>query len=236
MMSARLFIRNDDVWTVDHQFRYFFDLAVGHGIPVVHAVIPGKMDQGLIRFLSKAKEKTPHLLDIVQHGWVHENHCPFVGVKYEFGTSRPLASQRRDIKQGLKKMRLAFGQYFTPAFVPPYHGFDEHTLRVLNEEGFEIFSAGTRHLKTNKQFIEIPAQVSFTRYDQGQKEIQKAKDVISMLVKGLYRRSLSGVLTHHDDFKTQASQAELRKFFNYIKLLSGSRKSQILLFSDLRRP
>ena len=76
-MSARLFIRNDDVWTLDREFRFFFDLAIDRGIPVVYAVIPGKMDQGLIRFLCRAKEKTPQLLDIVQHGWIQ---CePFSG-------------------------------------------------------------------------------------------------------------------------------------------------------------
>ena len=51
--------------------------------------------------------------------------------------------RREDIRQGLKKMRQAFGKHFTPAFVPPYHGYDERTLQVLHEEGFQVFSAGT---------------------------------------------------------------------------------------------
>src|SRR5208283_766088 len=118
---------------LDRQFRFFFEQAIDRGIPVVYAVIPGKMDRGLIRFLCRAKERTPRLLDIVQHGWIHANHSVKAGIKYEFGASRSLKSQRTDIQQGHKKMRLAFGEHLTSAFVPPYHGYDERTLRVLYE-------------------------------------------------------------------------------------------------------
>ena len=65
-------------WT--ERFRFLFDMAVKRGIPVVHAVIPGKIDRGAIRFLRRAKEKTPQLLDIVQHGWMHANH----GAGYQY--------------------------------------------------------------------------------------------------------------------------------------------------------
>ena len=68
-------------------------------------------------------------------------------------------SGRRDLRspsvrisgKGLKKMRLAFGEYFTPAFVPPYHGYDERTLQVLHEEGFQVFSAGSSPGKEKKR-------------------------------------------------------------------------------------
>lgn len=233
MMSARFFIRNDDVWTLDRKFRFFFDLAKDRGLPVVYAVIPGKMDKGLIRFLCRAKEKTPQLLDIVQHGWVHANHCLQVGAKYEFGALRSLKSQREDIQQGLKKMYLAFGEHFTPAFVPPYHGYDERTLRVLHEEGFQIFSAGNRRAQIKKRFIELPAQVSFSHYDQGKKNIYYAKDVIGNLARGVGRQPLSGIVTHHADFATAALRKELTRFFDYIVALKSKERWRVLLFSDI---
>jgi len=232
-MSARSFIRNDDVWTLDPEFRFFFDSAIDHCLPVVHAVIPGKMDQGLIRFLCRAKEKTPQLLDIVQHGWVHANHSLDAGTKYEFGALRSLKSQREDIQQGLKKMRLAFGEHFTPAFVPPYHGYDERTLQVLHEEGFQVFSAGIRRSEKSKRFIEIPAQVSFSRYEQGQKSIYNARDVVGLLARGIHRRPLSGVVTHHADFTTAAFRKELTRFFDCITALEAKKGWRVLLFSDI---
>ncbi len=232
-MSARLFIRNDDVWTLDHKFRFFFDLAIERGIPVVHAVIPGKMDRDLVRFLCRARGKKPRLLDIVQHGWIHANHSADAGTKYEFGTSRSLKSQREDIKLGLKKMRLAFGEHFTPAFVPPYHGFDERTLRVLQEEGFRIFSAGTPRPEVKRGLIEIPAQISFSRYEQGRTSIQSAGDVIGILTRSIHRRPLSGVLTHHADFETAASRHELKRFFDCIAALEAKEGWRVLLFSEI---
>ena len=236
MASARLFIRNDDVWTLDREFRFFFDLAIEQGIPVVHAVIPGKMDQKLIRFLCRAKEKTPQLLDIVQHGWRHTNHAVGSIAKYEFGPLRPLESQSEDIRQGLKAMRKAFGEYFTPAFVPPYHGYDSCTLQALYKEDFKIFSAGTPRTGAIHQFLQVPAQISFSRYDnKGPTSIHCAKDVIGSLAKGINRRVLSGVLTHHKDFKSVASRKELTRFFEFIKLLTKKKEWQILLFSDLWR-
>ena len=232
-MSARLFIRNDDVWTLDREFRFFFERAYERGIPVVHAVIPGKMEQRLVRFLCRVKEKTPQLLDIVQHGWVHANHAVEIGEKYEFGASRSVKFQREDIKQGLKKMRMAFGQLFTPAFVPPYHGWDQRTIRVLHEEGFKVFSAGIRRPEVKKRLIETPVQISFSRYEQGHTSIHKAKDVIGLLARGIYRRTLSGVVTHHADFATAASRRELVRFFDGIAALEAKEGWRVLLFSDI---
>ena len=233
MMSARLFIRNDDVWTLDREFRFFFDLAVDHGIPVVHAVIPGKMDQGLVRFLCRAKKKKPQLLDIVQHGWIHENHSVKAGTKYEFGPSRSYVAQRKEIEQGLERMRKAFGEYFTPAFVPPYHGYDEQTIRLIEELGFKIFSAGDRRIGVKRRFMKIPAQISFSRYEQGRTGIYNARDVLSILARGIHRRLLSGILTHHADFATAASRKELTRFFDCIAALKVKEGWQVLLFSKI---
>ncbi len=236
MRGARLFIRDDDVWTLDREFRFFFDVAMDRRLPVVYAVIPGKIDKGAIRFLCRAKEKTPQLLDIVQHGWVHTNHSADAGTKYEFGALRSLKSQRGDIQQGLKKMHLAFGEYFIPAFVPPYHGYDERTLQVLEEEGFEILSAGTRRLVRKRRFLNIPAGVSFTRYKRdGSRPVLNAADMMRMLAVDIRRRPLSGILAQHADFTTITCRKELERFFDLIVALRDRKKCRILLFSGLRR-
>lgn len=233
MKSARLFIRDDDVWTLDEKFRFFFDLAIDHNLPVVYAVIPAKMDKDLVRFLRRAKEKKPHLLDIVQHGWRHLNHSANDKTKYEFGASRSVKSQHEDILQGLKKMRLAFGELFTPAFVPPYHGYDERTLRILQKENFRIFSAGSRRLGKKFQLVELPAQISFSRYDKGRSSIHTATAMVGMLARDIYRRLVSGIVTHHADFTTAASREELMRFFD--RIVTGKSKMEwcVLLFSDV---
>lgn len=235
MENSRLFIRNDDVWTLDAPFRFFFDQAIDRSLPVIYAVIPGKMEKGLIRFLCRAKEKTPHLLDIVQHGWLHVNHSTDDTVKYEFGSSMPSDAQRENVQQGLKKMSLAFGDHFTSVFVPPFHGYDEGTLRILQEEGFQAFSAGNSRLKKESGLIEFPAKISFSRYDKGKASVNTAKDMVDMLMRDIFCAPLSGVLTHHADFKTAASRKELTRFLNLIKTLTSREELRVLLFSDLLR-
>ena len=233
MENARLFIRNDDVWTLDSSFRFFFDQVIDRNLPVIYAVIPGKMEKGLIRFLCRAKERKPHLLDIVQHGWMHMNHSTSDVVKYEFGASRSLKLQRENIQQGLTRMHLAFGDYFTPAFVPPFHGYNERTLRILQEEGFQAFSAGSRKLKKASGLIELPAKISFSRYDKGGISTNTATDVVEMLIKDIYRSPLSGIVTHHADFITAAFRKELTRFFDLIETLRTRKELRVLLFSDL---
>lgn len=233
-MAQGFFIRDDDVWTLDKSFQLFFNVAIERRVPVVYAVIPGKMDKGLIRFLRRAKEKTPELLDIVQHGWVHVNHSKIRGKKYEFGTSRSLKSQREDIRQGLRQMRLAFGDQFTPAFVPPYHGYDERTLRILGEESFWGFSIGK--LENKCRLFQLPAKVSFTSYNKdGSWSINTANSMVEMLGRNFYRQPLPGVVTHHEDFKTAAAYKELIRFFDFIKKLQNKKKWQAILFADLWR-
>lgn len=235
MSGPFVFIRNDDVWTLDPDFRFFAEQAVDNGIPVVYAVIPMTMEKELVRFLCKAKEKNPCLLDIVQHGLSHHNYAtPEDARKYEFGAGRSLGQQQEDIQQGQAKMRRAFGDLFTPAFVPPYHGYDQNTIRVLNQQPFEIFSAGPRSTGgIKKNMMEIPATVSFSRYDEGNVFIQRAGDVITRIIKDSHGRSLVGVVTHHADFATAGRRVELQRFFKGIAALKVRKELRVCLFSEI---
>ncbi len=236
MSRAHIFIRNDDVWTLDKEFRFFFDLAMEHRVPVVHAVIPGKMDKELVRFLCRAKEKEPGLLDIVQHGWEHVNYSleGAAGRKYEFGPLRNKACQWEDIRRGLVCMRSAFGDNFTNAFVPPFHGYDEATMDILAQEKFQLFSAGKRNLNYKHSLIELPAIISFTHYaGDGTYSVRTCDEIIEQLVRNMNSTALSGVLTHHSNFFTAASRRELTRFVGHIALSMEKKIWRVLLFSQL---
>jgi hypothetical protein len=234
-MRVQLFIRNDDVWTLDKSFRFFFNAALKRRLPVVHAVIPGKMDQGLIRFLCKAKEKNSELVDIVQHGWMHTNHSESVGKKYEFGATRSLKLQHEDIKKGVKQMRLAFGDLFTPVFVPPFHGYDQKTLAVIRKEKFWALSAGNNIQDKKMPLVNFPATISFSQYDtNGTISIHGAGQMLKMLLKSATSRALSGIVMHHSDFKEASSQKELIGFLDYLDTLQSKKGWRMVLFSDVQ--
>jgi hypothetical protein len=104
---------------------------------------------------------------------------------------------------------------------------------VLEEEGFKIFSAGSLIAGDKSRLMEIPAQVSFSRYDKGRKGIHPARDVMGILARGIHRRTVSGVVTHHADFKTIASRQELTRFFRCVAGLKSKEGWRVLLFSDI---
>ena len=89
-------------------------------------------------------------------------------------------------------MRLAFGEHFTPAFVPPYHGYDKHTYGCFVRRVLRFFQPVTAGRSKTGDCIEMPAQISFSRYEQGQTSIHHARDVLAALARGIYRRPLSG--------------------------------------------
>ncbi len=231
-MSARIFIRNDDVATLEPRFQFFFKAAFEREIPIVHAVIPGKMDPALVAFLLRYKQERPDLIDIVQHGWMHTNHAVQTGAKYEFGQARHSQYQEEDIHQGLQRMEEAFGKCWTSAFVPPYHGYNEQTLRILEGKGFQIFSANYGGLASHRM-KNCPTHISFTDYVRGQKLIKQADLIKGQLLKSLVSCPIIGILTHHEDFNSESSREQLMQFFDFIKRGEQKMKWQITLLAGV---
>ena len=139
-----------------------------------------------------------------------------------------------NIQQGQEKMRQAFGEHFTPAFVPPYHGYNERTLQILQQENFQIFSAGSK-LEGKFRFIDVPTRISFSRYDTKKVSINTATNMMKMLAKDISHRPFLSIVTHHADFTTAVSRKELTRFFNLIEALRNKKEWRVLLFSDLQR-
>ncbi len=235
MSKAYLFIRNDDVCSLTSSFQFFFEQMLGRELPVVYAVIPGKMEKSLVHFIRRAKERYPHLLDIVQHGWMHTNYSSDRKQKYEFGMARDFETQRQDIQKGKQLMDKAFGDYFTKAFVPPFHGYDQQTIKALTVENFSMFSAGTYDLAEPLSLKYLPAMTSFSQYGKGTVKIYSAKEVLRQWIRNMTKNSLSGIVTHHEDFNTHYARKEMARFFNLIEKRMRQGKLQIFLFSDLEK-
>lgn len=134
--SEIVFFRNDDVNVLDDTFIQFVNVFVSRSIPLVLAVEPANVTPEMVRYLLEAKTANPSLIEIVQHGWSHAVHD--LG---EFGGSRAYAEQKEDINRGLNVMQADFGDDFFPAFTFPFGQYNEHTIRILNELGYLVFSS-----------------------------------------------------------------------------------------------
>ncbi|MDD5020054.1 MAG: hypothetical protein PHH75_05475 [Candidatus Omnitrophica bacterium] len=230
-MNKLVFIRDDDVWRLTPAFLDFFNYCFDNDIPVVYAVIPARMQSSLVRFLRSQKRQKPMMVDIVQHGWRHVNYqhkdkAP-QDDKYEFGPSRFYALQHRDICRGRSKMREAFENDFTDAFVPPFHGYDRATMQVVNACGFKIFSAHKREIFPRRDVVSLPVNLSLNAGD----DLRKLMNVFWKQMKSPVR--IVGVLGHHEKLKSLRARKEVFNFFSALKKLQKEGACRLTTFSGI---
>lgn len=228
------FLRDDDVYKYDNNFLSVFSLLKKYKIPVILGIIPKTIDKELVDFLNNEKKDNTYRFNIVQHGWSHRNYNKDIKNKYEFGPLRPYQQQKKDIKEGYARMKALFGENFTPAFVPPYHGYDNNTIEIINELGIPLFSAGEKTGTKTKTFLDLPADISLNDYDpKGTPLPLSAERLIKNVASYMINRIFCGMVFHHQAIK---NNYQLRHFKTFVKFLRTREKEgliKITLFDRL---
>jgi len=153
--------------------------------------------------------------------------------KYEFGPARPLAVQRRDMAKGLAMIRRMLGVALTPAFVPPYHGYDDTTLRVVQELGFRIFSAGET-ARLRGACLDLPARISLNDYDQDGRPVPlSAAAMLRRVLARLRPGQLNGIVFHHWVLQKSSEVEAMKGLFRALGRLRDRGELQIVLFSEI---
>jgi len=230
-----IFFRDDDVFKLDRSFSKISSLFLKHRVPVIYGVIPGKMQPELIKYLGSLKKMYPMLLDISQHGWMHINHSDNKKIKYEFGSGRSNAEQKNDILSGWIAMRKAFGEDFTPLFIPPFHGYDESTKRLFNLlANRKIISAVSAEkklfLSSDKYFIDLPASINFKRKLTGKSN--SIQDILAKIAEASRHTSVIGILMHHETY----SKRDYERLKKLILILKKNSNFRFILPSKLLPP
>lgn len=144
---TKVVIRLDDF----HQIRYedgwnkTFEMLEDLGVKATIAVIPKYKGQTLsddaVEILKELEKKG---WEIAQHGYTHEQLTNSGGILKTWNRSEfadvPYKEQYRRILNG-KKILEDFG-FKVNTFVPPWHTFDENTVKVLQELKFKVLSDG----------------------------------------------------------------------------------------------
>lgn len=234
-MKKYVFLRDDDVYKYDKKFLSIFKFLKSHHIPIIYAVIPGRIEKRLADFLNKEKNKSPLLFDIAQHGWRHINYSHSLGNKYEFGKNRTYKKQKEDIIKGYQKMLTTFGNNFTQAFVPPFHGYDKSTLKIIKDLGINIFSAGAKLRNLPHQLLEFPASLALNDYTKT--GTPKSANIQIMLKRFLCyldtNTKIKGIVFHHSAIKNKKELKEIKFFFLFLKKLEDAGKIKLILFSQV---
>ncbi|MCF7873767.1 MAG: DUF2334 domain-containing protein [Candidatus Omnitrophica bacterium] len=233
-MSKKLyiFLRDDDIYSYDHNFLSTFNLLKNYEIPVVLGVVPKKIERKLVNFLNKEKKNNSYQFDIAQHGWSHKNYSKDIKNKYEFGPLRNYRQQKKDITRGYIKMKQLFGKNFTPAFIPPYHGYDLNTLKIINELKIPLFSAGKKIILKKRNFLNLPAQLSLNDYGPKGKPLQlTAKTLIKRFYFSINRYKILGMVFHHYVIKNKRQIKQLETFIKFLKRLEEKEITNNTLFT-----
>jgi peptidoglycan/xylan/chitin deacetylase (PgdA/CDA1 family) len=135
---VRVFFRDDDAGWGDARLRVLLDVFAAHELPVDLAVIPLELEAGLARELAARPGVGLH-----QHGLAHANH-EREGRKCEFGPSRGLDAQRRDIEAGHARLTDLLRDRVDPIFTPPWNRCTIDTGTALAELGFRVLSRESR--------------------------------------------------------------------------------------------
>ncbi|MCM8797659.1 MAG: DUF2334 domain-containing protein [Candidatus Omnitrophica bacterium] len=231
-----IFIRDDDVYRYSKIFLELFNFLKVHHLPVVYAVVPALADSLVIQILNKEKNRNPFLFDIVQHGWKHKNYSKNLLHKYEFGHLRSYRQQEKDIRMGYQVMSRLFANNFLPAFVPPYHGYNQDTLKIIKTMKIPVFSAGKPTGIVQEDFIDLPAQISLNDYTvYGRPISMEAKRMIAGFLNRLAQKNDQriGMVFHHDAIKNKRQFNELKIFFLFLKKMEKEDLIKITLFSEI---
>ncbi len=194
--EINIFLRDDDIDDDEETLRQLLDITFARGVPVNLEVIPATLTDDGVRLLRDYQGFDANLVELHQHGWRHVNH-ETVGKKSEFGGARGFADQLQDIARGKARLEELLEERFFPAFTPPWNRCTDDTLRVLDQLGFQVFSADKNgRQRDGQRFREISITLDLFRW-KGGAALKAPAEIIEQLTGQVSRGGTVGILLHH---------------------------------------
>jgi hypothetical protein len=150
---ATFWIRDDDACEVTPQLQRLSELAERHGVEIALAVVPGKLQIGLLPYLRQRNSPFHPMC----HGWKHVDYGPS-GKPGEFGPDRPPSAVHQDAVSAFQEFTVHFGADGV-VFVPPYGRITPELVEALPEIGFLGVSAGPANLE--RRLARVMTQISW---------------------------------------------------------------------------
>ena len=129
------FIRDDDAGWDDERLFALLRCTERARVPIDLALIPQATGSALAAELSACFDAAGGRIGLHQHGHAHSNF-ETAGRKCEFGPTRDLQAQRRDLVAGREHLRRLFGARLDYFFTPPWNRCSVATPSLLAELGY----------------------------------------------------------------------------------------------------
>ncbi|RMH72073.1 MAG: hypothetical protein D6683_14160 [Actinomyces sp.] len=141
--ATLVFFRDDDVGAPCDAFDRFARLFVQREIPVAYAVVPAFLTPDTAEHVRTLAADHAPLVSFHQHGTEHRQELRGRPVWSEFAGRIPIERQRDIVGAGRERLTDLLGDAFDgEVFTPPAHKYTVDTVRVLDELGVRILSAG----------------------------------------------------------------------------------------------
>lgn len=192
----RIFFRDDDGGWADDRLACLCSLFHKQGLPLDIALIPQSMDERSCAVLRRLIARSPDLLHVHQHGFMHVNHQQ-QGRSAEFGHDRCLQDQVDDIAAGWQALQTQFGERIEAIFTPPWNRCSQDTIAALEMSGFVALSRIVRSdpLVTH-QLVEVPVAIDWLKKRQGERlSWQAFCDYAAPLIES---EPVVGIMLHHE--------------------------------------
>jgi len=224
---ASLFFRDDDAGWEHPRLLRLLDVFAACGVPLDVALIPASATLDVAADLRRATGASGGCVAVHQHGFAHSNHEP-EGRKSEFGPSRPVDDQRRDIAEGRRRLEDLLGDSVRPIFTPPWNRCTQTTVECLREMGFRILSRDTSAgLASVPGVSERPVTLDWC----GRRGMRAVGPSAwgHAIANGLRRETPVGIMLHHaamtdDDFDALSA---------LVQMLSRHRRARLRAISTL---
>jgi len=160
------FIRDDDAGWADDRLFALLDGCDARGLPIDLAVIPAAVQTSLAwNLIDRIEAGAP--LGLHQHGFSHTNH-EAKGRQCEFGSSRPVEAQQRDIEIGRRLLLEHFGPHVDSIFTPPWNRCTSATGACLRACGIAALSRDHTAVRLGiKDLVEIPVTIDWFAQRRG---------------------------------------------------------------------
>ena len=133
--EAMLWWRDDDAQKITPGLSRLTEIAEQYDVPVAIAAIPQGVEDSLVEWAKKHA-----ILQIVQHGYSHQNHAADHEKKQELGIHRNTDEVVTELLTGFSNLQHRFEEQFIPALVPPWNRIHDTIIQQLPSIGLKGLS------------------------------------------------------------------------------------------------
>jgi hypothetical protein len=190
--------RDDDARDDTPALQRLLALRREHDLPLALAVVPASATPALFSVVSEEPK-----VDVLVHGYAHENHAPPGATRSELGPFRPRELIEQELRQGLAKLRTAHPSSLA-VLVPPWNNREPELLPSLPGLGYVGVSGwnARRKLRSVPGLTAACTHIDLVSWREGSR--LKSPDELAAAVEAEIARQRTegvfepiGVLTHH---------------------------------------